>query len=376
MISELAGYTLARTIPSEFLYGVVTGAYKVCGGVIRNHSGQIVAHLVNAGTSLSNLTPVSAALSSAVDAINTVQLYKIGKDVKALQVATEQVINLAQGTMALSGLTLAVSSAGFIFLAKKLNQIDQRLSEISKDVKAIKDFLQSQEKAALAAALKTLSGIQPNLDDKTRIPLLIGVRQTLGEIHQRYRDQLLNVDRIEHVFAIEEYYTVTALGHAMCSAELDMSGNAIADIDDAYNTWHISARRICNELSLGDVPERLLCSAYGSTVRTDEIIDWMDFAHGADKGIEWIDELRKNLSSFRMPQIRLSGADVKGIEIMRKLVARDRIYQGFSLQYRYLDSAKLRPSAMQQYIDSLDPTEKCGDSFLFVSNDALPPKLS
>lgn len=367
MISMLTGFTLTRTIPSEYLIGVATGAYKVCGGVIRDHSGQIVAHLVNAGSSVGSLNPIGAAL----DGINTLQLYKIGKDVKAIEGATRQLITLAQGTMALSGLTLAVSSAGFVFLSKKLSQIDHKLNEIAKDVKAIKTFLQSQEKAALATALKTLSGLQPGLDDKTRIPLLINARQTLGEIHQRYRDQLLTVDRIENVFAIEEYYTVTALGHALCSAELDMRETAVSDLDEAYATWLVASRRISTQLALGKNPQRLLLSAYATSVRTEEIVDWMDFAHGEEKGIGWLDDLRAEMSPFRLPQIKPTSADAAGIDVLRKFSARNRVYEGYALQYRYLDLNHIRPSVMQHYVDSLNPSDTSSNCFLFVANEAV-----
>lgn len=64
-ISELAGFSVTRVIPDKCLMGILTGAYEVCGGVIRDKSsGQIVAHLVNAGKSLTMLTPVDAGLET------------------------------------------------------------------------------------------------------------------------------------------------------------------------------------------------------------------------------------------------------------------------------------------------------------------------
>ena len=51
MLSEFTGFTLQRTIPDSVMMGVLTGANKVFGGVVRNESGQIIAHLVDAGTS-------------------------------------------------------------------------------------------------------------------------------------------------------------------------------------------------------------------------------------------------------------------------------------------------------------------------------------
>lgn len=357
MIAELAGFTVSRVIPDKCLIGILTGAYEVCGGVIRDNSGQIVAHLVNAGNPLTMLTPVGKVLET----VNTYQLHKIGKD-------TAAILSLAKGTMLLSGLTLAVSAASFIFLYKKLVKIDEKVTEIAKDVKKIRTFLESKEKAAITTALKTLSGIVPTLDDKTRIPLLVNARQTLGEIHERYRAQLIGVSQAEEVLPIEEYYTITALGHAMCSAELDMLNNAVSDMDDAYRTWLTACQRISTDLILRKDPERYLFAVYSKHVKTDEIIDWLNFANGANKGTEWVDELRNNLSALRMPQIKLSKRDAIEVEVIRKLCARSRIYSGYTSQYRYLHSIGQRPSEVQAYFDSLNDADRVEDCHILIAD--------
>jgi hypothetical protein len=374
MISELAGFTVSRVIPDKYLIGVMTGAYKICGGVIRDNSGQIVAHLINGINPLNLLAPVNIAFET----VNTYQLHKLGKDmmelkesVAALQAATSKILGLAKGTMLLSGLTFAVSAASFVFLYKKLGKIDEKLTVLAKDVKTIRDFLKSREKAALTTALKTLSGIVPSLDDKTRIPLLVNARQTLGEIHERYRDQLLSVSLVDEVLPIEEYYSITALGHAMCSAELDMLNNAVSDLEDAYETWLTASRRVSTDLILRDDPERFLFSVYAKHARTDEIIDWMDFSKGADKGIEWIDELRSNMSPVRFPQIKLSKRDAIEMEVIRKFSARNRIYDGYTSQYRYLKSINRRPSELQAYFDSLSADDRVEDCNLLIADAAL-----
>jgi len=273
--------------------------------------------------------------------------------------------------MILSGLTLAVSAASFVFLHKKLAKIDEKLNELAKDVKAIRFFLKSQEKASLTTALKTLSGIGPTLDDNTRIPLLVNARQTLGEIHERYRDQILHLNRIQDVIAIEEYFSITALGHAMCSAELDMLSNAASDLEDAYDTWRTATRRITADMIIRNDPERFLFSAYAAHAKTDEIIDWMDFTHGTDKGIEWIDDLRGKTSALRLPQFKLNNTDKMEIEIIRKLTARDRIYDGYKAQYRYLQSIASRPSKIQSYFDSLNEDDRIEDCFLLVADSEI-----
>lgn len=293
--------------------------------------------------------------------MNTYQLHKIGKD-------TAEILSLAKGTMLLSGLTLAVSAASFVFLYKKLVKIDERIKEIAKDVKKILTFLESKEKAAITTALKTLSGIVPSLDDKTRIPLLINARQILGEIHERYRAQLLDVSHVEEVLPIEEYYTVTSLGHAMCSAELDMPNNALSDLEDAYKTWLAASRRISTDLILRKDPERYLFAVYSKHVRTNEIIDLMNFAKEDNKGTEWVDELRNNLTALRIPQIKFSKQDAIEIEVFRKLCARNRIYSGYASQYRYLHSIGQRPSSVQAYFDSLNDADRVEDCHILIAD--------
>lgn len=371
MLTSLAGLTLARTIPADCLLGVLSGAYQVFGGVIRNQSGQIVAHLVNAGSAAASMSPPGMLVGVASQLVGNVQLYALGKDLHDLKAATARLVTLSQGTMALSGLTLAVSAAGFLFLSRKLSQIDNKLNEVAKDVKSIKLFLQSQERAALATALRSLSGLPQDLDDRTRIPLLLSARQTLGEIHQRYREQLTTVDRIDDVFGVEEYFTTTALAYSLCSAELDMHELAVTDLEEAYGIWKQQAKRITAKLFFGSEPERLLTATYAPHVRSEEIVSWLDFAHETDKGIGWIDELRTRLSSFRFAPVWGNSPEQKGSELVRKLVARDAIYQGYLTQHRYHASIKVRPSAVQAYIGGLDPEFRIGDCFLFVSTEAL-----
>lgn len=91
MLTELPGLVLSRTIPDDCLAGVVTGAYQICGGVVRNTSGQIVAQLINSGASIASATPLSAA----AEAVNMAQLYRIGKSVASIEAATSQLVSLA-----------------------------------------------------------------------------------------------------------------------------------------------------------------------------------------------------------------------------------------------------------------------------------------
>lgn len=365
MLTELPGFVLSRTIPSDCLLGVATGAYKIYGGVIRDSSGQIVAHLVNSGTSLFNASPLSAV----AEAINTVQLYKIGQSVASLEAATAQLVDLAQATALLSGLTLAVSVGGFGFLLARLNRLDKKLDELAKEVKAIHIHLQSQERAVLRQALQTLSVLTREQDEKTRIPLLVSARQAIGNVHQRYREQLQGATAIEEVHAIEEYFSTTALSHALCTAELGMHAASVSELKGAHSLWQTEVRRISKASILHD-PQRFLTSDY-KAVKTAELIDWLDFAHASRHGLGWIDVLRERSSSFRLPKFGTDTAGNLAIDLMRKLHARDQVFTGYIAQYEYFAKHAMFPSEHQQYVERLGQSGTVAGCHVLLSKEHL-----
>ena len=360
MLTKLPGLVLSRTIPDHCLAGILTGAYQVCGGVVRNPSGQIVAHLINSGASIASVTPLSAA----AEVVNMAQLYRIGRSVASIEAATAQLVSLAQSTALLSGLTLAASVGGFAFLSSRLGRLDRKLGELAKEIRAIHTFLASQERASLGSALQTLAMLPPGQDEKIRIPLLVNARQTVGSIHQRYRGQLETVSTVEEFLAVEEYFSVTALAHALCTAELGMQAAAAAELETTYQLWLSSVRRISTEVILAS-PERFLTPAYG-TVKTAELVDWLDFAHGTQHGIDWIDTLREQSAGFRLPRFGPGTTDRLGTELVRKFCARDRILQGYVSQYAYFAERDLLPGQQQEFVARLGADLETGGCYIFL----------
>ena len=123
MLADL-GLTVARQIPIETLTGLVSGMYTVHGGVIRDAGGRIVSHLVTSGGSaaMSSLVPGLGVLGQALQGA---QLWKIGKDVAAVQQTVNTVLNVAMTGTVLSGLGLVTSVAGFTYLRHRLNQLER-----------------------------------------------------------------------------------------------------------------------------------------------------------------------------------------------------------------------------------------------------------
>jgi len=365
MISELAGYTLTRVIPDSVLAGVLSGSYKVFGGVIRNDSGQIIAHLVNAGNPVNTLATFLSPVNTAFSGLSTFQLYRIGADV-------QQLIGLAQASMVISGLTLAVSSAGFLFLNSKINKIDKKLEEIAVDVKYIKKFLELQERARLISALKVIRELGQIEDMSIKTQTLINSRQTLGEIHEKYKSLLIENKNVKELIAVEEYFTITAVGHALCSAELGMYDQATNDLLESQLVWSEAVKSFVRETVIGKEPQRFLTKKYVSHIKSEEIAGWMDFSEASDLGIDRLDQLRSMSPKIDINIFNsIDREEAIAIDVARKLVQRDRVLNGYIDQYRYYASLKKKPSEIQQYFDSLPAKSKINGCYVFLSNDKI-----
>lgn len=381
MLHELAGFALSRYLPDNVLAGLLTGSYKLYGGVVRNNAGQIVAHLVSStgGSSLIPISAITAPLNMAFSGVNTYQLYRIGGDVTRLGAAVSDIgtnvsslLGLAQASIAISGLTLAVSSAGFLFLNRKLGQIDKKLAEVAKDVKSIKRFLELQERARLVAALKNIKDLKHTDNQYTKNRMLMYSKQTLWEIHEKYKLMLTGDEFKNELLPAEEYFVATAIGYSLCSAELGQHLLAKDDLADSYDIWHKAAKSFVVEKVIRGDPERLLEKRYASHIKCEEIAGWMDFAEDGARGFDRLDELRGKPSWFSVDINRaLDPVEARAIAVARKLVQRDRVLKGYIDQYAYYASVKKKPSEVQDYIDGLPQEKQIDGCYLFLSNDQV-----
>ena len=358
----LRGWTVAREIPADVIEGVNRGTYVVHGGVIRSapgtdDAGRIVRHLVP-----SRQDPIvpSRAFLDLSHARTTQQL---------LQVTTR--------TMLLSGFNLAVSAVGFTVLHEKLTDLDRSLTAIRDSVEGIARLLELEERARLRAALKTLSMVMLDGSDAAREQqLLNAVLAIFGPVNMKYRD-LLPEARSETAMACQQYFALTSLATAVCSAELGMVRAARRHLDDDYAFWARQARRIAKDL-LGQHPERFVAGEFVPEVSLREVAGWLNFAAAENKSeSERIDELRKEIhmstvkdgdggieSWIPIPWPRrgdpstvaktIEGDKQKSIPALRELVARDGVFRGYADQYALLDENRLTPSEFQRRLDALD----------------------
>jgi hypothetical protein len=397
MFETFMGLNITRAIPTEVFAGLMTGDYSLHGGVIRwaagtESAGQIVQHMIpiaQQGISASLFAPIAGIL----EGVNTYQLHNltgqttaianqvnvIAGQVDALTTATQQVLNIANTTMIFSGLSLAVTSVGFVMLNKKLNNLEGKLNEIGKDVKAIRALLELDERSRLAAALRDLLNIADVKNVEHRDKLLFNSKNILGQISLKYKELLADANTLEMAMAYEEYFCLTSLAHARCLAELGMLDIARRDLEQANEFWKAQSQYIANEFLLGKNPERFLFSDFSQDVPVSVLIEWLDFAYGKEKGYAWIDELRNKIkpwyskesqtlekglfdvfSSFTdTPKTKgLVRQKEKIIPSLQKLVARNKVLSGFIAQYELLEKHNITPTEFEQKIASLPETAK------------------
>lgn len=409
------GWTVVNAIPYDVISGLMTGQYQMYGGVIRwaagtVNAGQIVRHLIPAALNPLSVIPGLDFIPGIIanfqlnqlkemTQFNTHQLFQISGQINSLSEVTQQVLQMATGTAVLSGLGLAVSSISFAVLNSKLNAIDGRLQEIQKDVKDIKNFLESTERAKLLSALNNLLKININTPLEHRHTILHNCRQTLGEINMRYRGLLSEAKTIETAMANDEYFSLTALAHARCTAELGMLNIAYQELMEMNSFWQKEARRIAKDILIGEYPQRFLATDFATDVSVTELATWLDFVYNEKRGLVWIDDLRlkmnekwynkewfgdienfKNViagkwqskewfsdtSSGLNKNIGIGAEKEKTMLIpaLRKLMARSAVLESYVGQYQILEAQNMKPSEFEEKLAQLPSSSSVNGYFI------------
>lgn len=395
MIETPLKIVVNRAIPSEVMTGLMTGQYKLHGGVIRGaagtpQAGQIIRHLLPvSGQTLDS--PLGSPISRALGAVNTYQLSRLSGQTNALTAATQQVLQIASGTMVLSGLNLAVTAVSFAVLNEKLKRLEGTLNTIQQEVRAIRALMELDERSRLRAALRDLLNVVTiqNLDHRSE--MLFNSKNVLAPINLKYKELLAGADTIETIMAYEEYFCITSLAHARCLAELGMLELAHRDLVESNAFWNQQAQRVANDILLGDSPERFLFNDFAQDVPASALVEWLDFAYQEEKGYGWIDELRgqtkpwyaqndpagvaerftnvrKNLLSRKNGAAKRTDIDHDRewvIPSFQKLVARSNVFEGYKAQYELLEANNVTPSQFEREVELLAETDAV-DGFLIL----------
>jgi hypothetical protein len=377
MADNLLGLQVTRAIPKEVLVGLLAGQYKMYGGVIRwapgtEQAGQIVRHLIPV-VSQTITDPLYGPINGMLNIANTYQLDRIS-------VTTQTILQMATGTMVLSGLNLAVSAIGFAVINQKLKRLENQLNRIEKEVIAIHEMLEIEERARLGAALEDLVNAMRSQKVDYRRELLFHAKRDLALIRLKYKELLSKADSLEVSMGYEEYFVLTSLAHSRCLAELGISDTARHSLESDVTFWKGESKRIAHDLLLGDNPERLLFSDFAKNVPVTNLIEWLDFAHGEEKGYEQLDELRamttgwytgidkkeigrktgRALSNIGQKISRKADAELewqlkKVIPSFQKLIARNSVLDGYVGQYQYLEEHNILPSTFENEIANISP---------------------
>lgn len=358
------GLTVVRSIPAKLLMDLAAGHLNIHGGVIRDASGRIVSHLaLPASANMLNLVPGLGVIGSVV---NGIQIQALTSNVAAIKAATDQILSYTMATAAVSGLGIVTSVTGFTYLASRLNRIDQRLSVIEKQTKAIKQFLQSSQHAKLMTAVDQLRLSQQATDGETRRHLLLQSKQLFTTLGHHYKVQLKEIDDIEELNATEDCYVLACIGSVMATSDLGMADAACNDMLTHYADWRSIARQHCAKLLLKNDPARLFDARYVKSIPAKNLIRFLDFTNDTNRGIEWLDELRQMLDKTTLVRSAISVVEPSCIEYVNKLLVKNDTLQGFGAHMKFLADKNLSIFYFSQRIEQI--RERMGANFLLLQH--------
>jgi len=421
MLESLLGMTVARSIPLEVIGGLLTNQYTLNGGVIRwaaetEKAGQIIRHLIPVSQSPVNF------IADGIGAYNAYQLHKISGQISSLSTLTQQVLNIATGTMILSGLNLAVSAVGFLYLSNKINKLEseikeslskmennltQHLKQIGRGVEDIRKILERKERAELLASLDELN-LMADFKHQDRMAMSGNARFTLRRLLNEYTELFMNEDIPEIALAYEEYFCVTAIAHSRCYAELRELSIAKKELSKAYSIWKPKSQKIAQSLLSRTKSERLLIDKPFSSVPMETLIGWLDFAHDQNKGFSWVNELRDGLSaSFNTLKSKLNSISINSTrrvenifiekllvplvkfheieshilvhelpnhkwvtDSLQKLVYRNNVIEGYLNQYELLEKQNMTPSELNNLISDIQLSETVNGFIILEPNES------
>jgi len=329
--------SVTRTIPVEYFGGLLTGAYSVHGGVIRDGAGRIVSHLVSSGQ--------PSALFSLVPGVNTLsslaangQLYNLGKEVAQVHSTLSTVLNVASAGAVMSGLGLVTSIAGFAYLNKRLSWIDQQLYYLVSAAKEIKKTLMLQQSSHLRAAISLMQDAEQAEDSGISRAKLLQANETFTKLIFFYGDLWREAKEIKQIRLLEDCYTLAFTGASLTNSEMRLYNASANNYAEHYQTWQVISREHIKTQVLKDGPQRLLNGVSANLISTRQLVDLLDFANATEKGIDWIDQMRQVNTKLGKT------LDLTAIEMAKKLCARRNILESTGEHLKFLSEKCLSVS--------------------------------
>jgi hypothetical protein len=168
MIAGLLGDVLLRQIPAALSAGIKSGEYQVYGSIIRSvSSGRIVAHLQETGgvggllESAASVSPLSLLTSG----VQIVQSEQVKAGIRHVQMGIDQLQLLAFADLALSGLGIGISIAGFLRVCAKLDRLERQLDELKDGLGELSEQVQALHERMVARDFVTLRAAAKDMDE-------------------------------------------------------------------------------------------------------------------------------------------------------------------------------------------------------------------
>lgn len=183
-------------IPQHVLHKVASDQAGVFGAIIKDRAtGQIIAHMQPSQGLTRLLGQMTGMLPSGfnpLDAVALVQNEQIKRGISQLQNGMLLVQNLQYGTLALSGLGLGISVAGFAATLARLKAIEGRIGQLTEAVAQVtRDRRDDEIKTVLAEVGGDLQNIETLIDRRDPRPvaeqLQVSLTRSTRKIETHFR---------------------------------------------------------------------------------------------------------------------------------------------------------------------------------------------
>lgn len=250
-----------RAVPPEVMQGVLTGAYKVTGSVVRDvATGQGVAFLQETGVLQSLMNTALQGLGSTVSGgfsplalISVVQNQQIKARLTEVQASLGLLQNLLIGTLAVSGLGLGISVAGFAAVLARLKGIERHLTSIDAKIEKVTKDRRSDDLRMIFADVGTQLGTVDTLPARSnKVHAAEAAEQALAtsagrlEVHFQQHSETMQSGRLTTA-DLEMLWSLAAAIRICHEAGL----RALFSIDELEAAGRLAERRATASLQLG-----------------------------------------------------------------------------------------------------------------------------
>jgi hypothetical protein len=340
------GLEVARMIPKNTMLGLLSGAYKLHGGVVRDMGGRIVAHMAIPSTVVS-LVP---GLGWVAEAFQTYQLHEMGLVLNRVETQIGSLVKLTTATAAMSGLGVVVSVAGFALLYKQLGKLSETLNRIERNTKKTNSILEAVQYGKLQAAIDAYRRASETTDQSLRQSLLQTSQHDFNQLVHEYKQCWGKFQDLMEMQVLDDGYTLAMIGQGLALSDLGMTEAAAKEFGAHRLEWQHLARSHCRTDLLRTDPQRLLHHRYLHCLPAADLVRLLDFVEQADRGVGWLDELRQREAAapvLRMPALASKDAE---IEFAMRLVAKDDVLQGYEGHLQFLHEHGMRACDFQRQV--------------------------